>query len=1316
MKFLYGILVLLALVVAALFLVPPFLDWEQFKPEITERLEAVAGRKLSIDGPIAVSILPSPTITAADVRVLNAPGAAAQEMARIKTLDLALALGPLLRGEVAITSLKMVEPVIELGLLPDGRPNWRLESTADAQAESPAAGAPESAAFEPARIDAATIRNGVIVYRRADGRSAERIERIDAMLSARTLDGPFRAEGRFSLRGRAIVFRLATGTIGRDRAMPISLEATFGGERGNALFEGTVRGTDGIPSFDGSVRVQAPHFGALLSALDVGRDALPEAPLASVFSAKGTLSASLDGVAARELQLRLGESQANGALSWQGGGVPSLDAKIALNRIDLDRYLPAGDGPETEPAAGTDGAGSATGAKPLDALQTVLESIRQATPGDLAGTLDLTVGTFIWRQGVIRQARTSLALDNGALTIRQASALLPGAAVSFTGRLTKGGDDPWLDGMAEIAADDLRAVLSWLAADVDAVSADRLRHLDASAAFAAHSDRISASDIDIRVDTTRIAGNASLETGMRPRLAARLAVDAVNIDAYLPAAGAQPAPETGATNAAAQEAAPGQAGDGGWTALAEIDADVELRIDALTYDGVRLAGLDLDAALEDGDLSVRRASAADAAGASISMAGAVRSLWTAPAFDLAVEGAAGSLDGVAALFDIDPDIRTEAFGKITLNGSLAGGADALTIDFGVASASAEARLAGTVETPFGTPAAALAVRLRSSDSAAIARAAGLTPPAAVERLGALAIDGGVGGDLTSAAIDLNVEAAGATLKVAGRIDDPFASPRYRVAVDIAHPRAEALIETVVGEAPADAALGALHVVGSVSGDASMIDIAGIDAAIGASRMSGKVSLRMDQEPLAVVADLRADALDLAWLGGGIVAPRETGAAANDTGSGLDDAAAKPTPWSDEPVDLAVLERLSGALTLDADALILGSYRIEQATVDLAAAAGTFTLRSLRGRLFDGALEADGSLAGGAVPTGQAAFRLTGANIGAILNEAAGVEAVSGDAMIDGYFTLRGQTAREIIRSLAGRVSLASRAGAVEGVDLPAISRQIGALAELDTLDDIESFVARTKESLSNGRTTIRSLDGAVRVQDGQARFDGFRIVANEAVGDISGSADLPAWQVDLTVLFRLVEHPDAPPVGMRLEGSIDRPARHYLIKDMQTHLVRLGLLSLARTSNLPKITIRKGAKAEPGTEMDTLLRDVLGDPDKAEQMQRTEEETKKDEDLDAAEEPTRAERADDPEEAVQPAKAETVEQTEESKEGAEAEEAVAADAAEERAQRPADDPVQLPPPAPRRDRDAGLRDFVDDLLRTLEEEQEPAPRRETPAP
>ena len=1320
MKFVYGILVFLAVAVAALFLVPSFLDWEGFKPEITERLEAVTGRTLAIDGPLEVSILPTPTLKATDLRLANVPGAASPDMVRIESLDLRLALGPLLGGEIAVTGLEMTEPVIELQRLADGRPNWLFEGARGPATEEGGPGEAEDG-FELTRLDSATITNGTIVYRHADGRPPERVEGIEATLSARTLDGPFRGEGSLSVRGRPVAFQVATSTLGDDGTMPISVEAIFGGERGRALFEGTVRGNGETPAFDGNVRVEAADLGALLSALAVDLGTLPAASLAIEFDAKGALSLNADSIATRELQLRLGESQASGSLSWQGGDVPRLVADIDLNRLDLDQFLPAEGGPQA-----TRGTGQSDKESPLAPLQSIPDDIRRVIPGDIAAALDLKIGTLTWREGVIRQARTQLALADGTVAIRQASALLPGGTqVQFDGQLTRGGDRPWLDGVADIAADDLRAVLSWLGVGLGDVPADRLRVLSASADLSASGNRLAASNLDVRVDSTRIAGNAVIAAGERLRITAGLAVNAVNLDAYMPATD-----DTVDESRESAQAAAGPAGDGAWAGLADVDAAVALKMDALTYDGMRLAGLELNAALDDGNLALRQALVADVAGARVSLKGTARTVWSAPVVDLTVEGEAESLESVVALLDIDPEMRTQAFGKVALNGALAGDEDSLSLDFALAAGTAEATVQGTVDDPFGAPAGALALRLRASDAAALARAAGLTPPAPVARLGALSIDGGVGGDLESVAINLSAETADATLMVSGNVTELLTAPDYRVDVDLAHPRGEALVETVMGEVPAGAALGAVHIIGKASGDRTVTTLAGIDAAIGESTLTGDIVLRLDQEPPEFHANLQAGALDLAWVGGGLAATNGNG------GAGIEVASPEPARWSDEPIDLALLDRLSGTLSLDAEALILGPYRIEHADVDLSAADGTLTLRSLGGRLFEGALEADGSLSAAPVPAGQAAVRLVDANIGAILREAAGGRAVSGSATIDGYFTLRGQTEREMVESLVGRATVTGSEGAVEGVDVPAISRQIAMLSEADALDDIVSFVDQAEQSLSSGQTAIRSLEGVVRVQDGQARIDGFEIVTDGGVGDISGTADLPAWQLDLTALFRLAEHGDAPPVGVRLVGPIDRPERHHLIEDMQAHLVTLGLLSLAGSPDMPKITLRKGAKAEPGTEIDTLLRNVLGDPDEAEDAASAEEPAVAHEELGETGEATESPASDDAgsallslddvpdspvvleelleaEQVEELAGPEHVEKREELLEIDDEEQPAVATTPGETAAVPLSvGAVPEPPPAPERYRGETLQDFVDDLLG----EPEPAPDAKEPEP
>ena len=87
-KILYGLIALIALVVIAAFVVPMFMDWNSYKPEISERIEGLTGRQLFIDGDIEISLLPSPKLRVSDARLSNVEGAKAADMARLQALDL----------------------------------------------------------------------------------------------------------------------------------------------------------------------------------------------------------------------------------------------------------------------------------------------------------------------------------------------------------------------------------------------------------------------------------------------------------------------------------------------------------------------------------------------------------------------------------------------------------------------------------------------------------------------------------------------------------------------------------------------------------------------------------------------------------------------------------------------------------------------------------------------------------------------------------------------------------------------------------------------------------------------------------------------------------------------------------------------------------------------------------------------------------------------------------------------------------------------------------------------------------------------------
>lgn len=1222
MKYLYGIAALVALIVIAAFVVPLFMDWGSYRPEISERVEAMTGRKLAIDGDISVALLPSPTLRIEDVRLANHPGASVPDMARLKALELNVALGPLLSGEVQVTSLSLVDPVIQLERLRDGRTNWtftpREEDTAATGEQASASPDTDEDEGAGVQLDSMEIRNGTIVYLDSATGRTEHLHKLDAQLSARSLEGPFRGNGSFEARDLPVEFRVATGTPSNAGDFSATIELEVGDNLASLLYEGTLATETETSEAKaaGSIKLAGDDLLAVLTAAKFETDAKLHRLFSKKFSIKAGLDGASSGVQAKDVQIRLGDTVASGEVGLAFGDQTVVDAAFQVNRIDLDSIIKV-----TSPAEGDASNADEATSGAIEAVRSVASDVAEEedlvglVPEGVAGSVSVNIDAVKYRDGVVRQARAQLAVDNGVVTIEQASALLPGGAdVVIFGQVLPAVGGAVFDGQAEVGADDLRTLADWLSIDLAQIPADRLRRFSASAALTGNARSFEAAGIDMRVDSTRVTGTAKFESEPKSSISANLVVDQLNADAYLdagPSAGMDAPAQTGdeagdgavsgAEDPVENIAAPQSLPIGDWA-----DTDLKLSIGNLVYQGVRITDLVVDGSLFDGVLTLRQFDAADAAGARLAIKGTLRDLQTVPAFDFAIDAEAESLSRVTRALALETDLRQESLGRVSLKGTLAGTADDLRVNIDLDTGPADAKIVGTIAEVFTTPRFNLGLRLRAEDTGNLLRIAGMQPSATVKRIGALSVDGGFEGDLDRIAVNLGAEASGAILQMAGAISDPRGALGYDLNLALNHPSYAAFSSRLTGKTNRAAeAVGPVRLTGHLIGDGNAADMADVVLALGETAARGALFIDISGPKPAVKADLRANYVDADVLFGGVAGAGQpardggggsasTSGSATTGGSRSNDASAPSGQWSRAPIDLSALQTVDADVTLGADRLRASGYQFDRAELNLSIHDGVLQIHSLRGLIFDGALEAEGEIADAAVPQARITFLLRDADIAPAIRQAAGVDAVTGKATIDGRFTAQGASEFDIVSNLNGDATISARDGTVEGVDLEKISDQLG------NLNGATAFLALANTSFSGGTTRLHSLDGTIQVRNGLAETRDTRLVADRGEGTVLGQIDLPGWRMDMTAMFRLTDHPKAPPVGVHLTGPVDAPRQEILAKDMQAFLFQRAAGELLDKADIPKIKLREGASAEPGTAADLLLRGLLGDPDAAE--------------------------------------------------------------------------------------------------------------------
>lgn len=112
--------------VAGYFFVKNF-DLNKYKSFAEKIVEEQIGRKLVINGNASVGISLIPTIIVQDVELANAPWATEPQMIKVQSLELKFALLPLLKKQIVIDKIAIIQPQIFLETAKNGKNNWEFD-------------------------------------------------------------------------------------------------------------------------------------------------------------------------------------------------------------------------------------------------------------------------------------------------------------------------------------------------------------------------------------------------------------------------------------------------------------------------------------------------------------------------------------------------------------------------------------------------------------------------------------------------------------------------------------------------------------------------------------------------------------------------------------------------------------------------------------------------------------------------------------------------------------------------------------------------------------------------------------------------------------------------------------------------------------------------------------------------------------------------------------------------------------------------------------------------------------------------------------
>ncbi len=375
-------LALLALAVLGLLAAPLFISMDDIKSRIEQEVEDATGRALTI-GDIKASLFPWIGVHLADVRLANREGFSDAPFFRADSIDVKVALVPLLGGRYEVRNFTVVAPEFELERHADGRTNWddliggsamgggqaanagegggKSGGKGDKQGE-PAAGK-QPAALPAFLAESIRIERGRLIWRDAAQAGAPlavedlslalddvRFDRpVRFRVSAKALGAPLSVQGEFgpvgapeSLDPARLPVRAAWTWRGVSPSAWSRLASLWpealkdwglGADRAKVSLEGSFeQHADGLRAVKGSVDLAGGHEFALAWTLD-----MPDAKRVNIQS----LNLAVDGRdwlqgqgslrLAKRLRWRMRLKSARIERGWLAAFAPALDSLYAAH-------------------------------------------------------------------------------------------------------------------------------------------------------------------------------------------------------------------------------------------------------------------------------------------------------------------------------------------------------------------------------------------------------------------------------------------------------------------------------------------------------------------------------------------------------------------------------------------------------------------------------------------------------------------------------------------------------------------------------------------------------------------------------------------------------------------------------------------------------------------------------------------------------------------------------------------------------------------------------------------------------------------------
>ncbi len=340
---------LVVIIIAALVLIPMFVDIAKYKPVLESKVSEATGRPFSVGDDLNLSLFPWAGVSFSDLRLGNPDGFTEKDFVKVKSFEARVKLLPLLSKDVQIKRFVLNEPQIVLVKNKDGLANWAQPKPADKEdpkEKTPSAEkAPDGMGIPISALTAEeiSINDGSAVWIDHTTDTKKEITDIGLLLKDVSLDRPVNLTFSAQLDQKPVSLEgsigpVETGLKEGKIALDLSLKAL---EQLALRLKGNIINLVSSPGVD--MDIELAEFSPRTLMSELGQEfpvATTDPEAIGRLSLKTHVKADAKNVSLTNGNMELDQSKLKFSAAVTEFSKPNLKFDLDLDQINLDRYMP----------------------------------------------------------------------------------------------------------------------------------------------------------------------------------------------------------------------------------------------------------------------------------------------------------------------------------------------------------------------------------------------------------------------------------------------------------------------------------------------------------------------------------------------------------------------------------------------------------------------------------------------------------------------------------------------------------------------------------------------------------------------------------------------------------------------------------------------------------------------------------------------------------------------------------------------------------------------------------------------------------------